>query len=188
MAGKSKGKKQTGNSAETSDSSNSDDIEALKALLDEKEAEVSELKEQVLRQKAEFDNFRKRSRREMDDFRKFAVENIMFDLLEVCDNFERALVSFRKAEDVKSVVDGVDMVFKQLISILGKEGLKKIECEGKEFDPNLHEATHHVETAEHPDNVVLEVCRPGYEFNSKVIRPAMVTVSRNSSDRNNSDN
>jgi len=187
MAGKSKGKKQANDPGLTSDSSGAenesgampDDVEKLKVLLEEKEAEVSELKEQVLRQKAEFDNFRKRSRREMEDFRKFAVENIMLDLLEVCDNFERALSSFRKAEDVESVVNGVEMVFKQFISILEKEGLKKIECEGKEFDPRLHEATHHVESDKHPDNTVVEVCRPGYVFNSKVIRPVMVTVSRN---------
>lgn len=186
MAGKSKGKKQTEKSSEASDSSVADEVETLKALVEEKEAEVSELKEQVLRQKAEFDNFRKRSRREMEDFRKFAVENIMFDLLEVCDNFERALISFRDAEDVKSVVNGVEMVFKQLISILEKEGLKKIECEGKEFDPYLHEALHHVKSDQHPDNTVVEICRPGYEFNSKVIRPAMVTVSRNPSDQDKS--
>ncbi|MBP2030959.1 molecular chaperone GrpE [Methanohalophilus levihalophilus] len=186
MAGKSKGKKQTSDSKKSSDSSVKDELEDTKALLEEKDAEVLELKEQVLRQKAEFDNFRKRSRKEMEDFRKFAVENIMFDLLEVCDNFERALFSFRDAEDVKSVVNGVEMVYKQLISILEKEGLKRIECEGKDFDPHLHEATHHVESDQHPDNMVVEVCRTGYEFNSKVIRPAMVTVVRNPSEQDKS--
>jgi molecular chaperone GrpE len=191
MAGTSNINKETNNSGESSDSSGAetesdqmpDDIEALKITLEAKEAEVSELKEQILRQKAEFDNFRKRSRREMEDFRKFAVENIMFDLLDVCDNFERVLFTFRKAEDVESVVNGVEMVFKQFISILEKEGLKKIECEGEEFDPHLHEATQHVESDQHPDNTIVEVCRPGYEFNSKVIRPARVAVSRQSSNK-----
>lgn len=188
MACKSKRKKQTDKTSDTPETPDSsvadeDEIETIKALLEEKKGEVSELKEQLLRQKAEFDNFRKRSKREMDDFRKYALENIILDLLEVCDNFERALTSFRDAEDVKSVINGVEMIFKQLISILEKEGLKKIECEGKEFDPHLHEALHHVKSDQYPDNTIVEICRPGYEFNSKVIRPAMVTVCQNPSDQ-----
>lgn len=192
MAGKSKGKKQTDKSEgapEVSDtksdsSSLSEDIETLKRDLEAKEAEISELKEQLLRNRAEFDNFRKRSRREMEEFRKFAVENVMFELLEVYDNFERALASCRNTDDVDNIIAGVNMVFKQFVSILEKEGLKRIECEGKEFDPQLHEAALHVENDEYPDNTVIEVCRPGYEFHSKVIRPASVIVSKNVSKQN----
>jgi molecular chaperone GrpE len=148
-------------------------------IIKQKEAEISELKEQLLRQRAEFDNFRKRSRREAEDFRKFAAEGIMFELLEVYDNFERALASCRKTDNLDDVIAGVEMVFRQFVSILEKEGLKKIECEGREFDPAFHEATSHVETTEYPDNTVMEVCLPGYELHSKVIRPAVVTVSKN---------
>lgn len=144
------------------------------------ESQIAELKEQTVRQRAEFENFRNRSQREKEDFRKFALENVMTELLEVYDNFERALESAKKAEDVGSVIEGVDMVFKQFVSILEKEGLKKIDCNGKEFDPHFHEALMHVQTTEHADNHVVDVCKAGYELNSKVIRHAMVTVAQNS--------
>ncbi|AKB85813.1 nucleotide exchange factor GrpE [Methanococcoides methylutens] len=143
------------------------------------DSEIMELKEQLIRQRAEFENFRKRSIREKEEFRKFALENMMVEMLEVYDNFERALESAKKTDDVKSVIEGVEMVFRQFISILEKEGLKKIDCVGKEFDPHLHEAMMHVQTTEHPDHHVVDVCKPGYELNSKVIRHAMVTIADN---------
>ncbi|WP_440953463.1 nucleotide exchange factor GrpE [Methanococcoides sp. FTZ1] len=143
------------------------------------DSEILGLKEQLVRQRAEFENFRKRSIREKEEFRKFALENLMVDMLEVYDNFERALESARKTDDVKSVIEGVEMVFRQFVSILEKEGLKKIDCAGKEFDPHLHEAMMHVQTTVHPDQHVVDVCKPGYELNSKVIRHAMVTVADN---------
>ena len=142
--------------------------------------EIDELKEQLMRVSADFANFKKRSTREKEEFRKFAVENFMVELLEVYDNFERALDASKKAESIESVVEGVEMVFKQFVSILEKQGLKKIESKGVEFDPYLHEAMMHVETNDHPDNVVIDVYKSGYELSSKVIRPAMVTVSKNS--------
>jgi molecular chaperone GrpE len=143
------------------------------------DSDIMELKEQLIRQRAEFENFRKRSVREKEEFRKFALENMMVEMLEVYDNFERALESSKKADDVQSVIEGIEMVFRQFVSILEKEGLKKIDCTGKEFDPHLHEAMMHVQTSEHPDNHVVDVCKPGYELNSKVIRHAMVTIADN---------
>ncbi|MBN1134837.1 MAG: nucleotide exchange factor GrpE [Methanosarcinaceae archaeon] len=144
-----------------------------------KEDEVAKLKDQLLRLSAEFDNFRKRSIREKEEYRKFAIENIMIELLEVCDNFERALDSAKKAESVDSVIEGVEMVFNQFVSILKKEGLERIKCEGCEFDPHMHEAMTHIETSEQQDNTIFEVHRSGYMLHSKVIRPAMVTVVKN---------
>ncbi len=141
--------------------------------------QLTELKEQIIRQRAEFDNFRKRSIREKEQLRKFAVEDLMVRLLDVCDNFERALESGKKADDVNSVVEGVELVFKQFTSILEQEGLERIRCEGEEFDPHLHDAMSHIETCEYPDNCVMEVCKPGYMMNSKVIRHAQVMVSKN---------
>ncbi len=141
--------------------------------------QLTELKEQLMRQRAEFDNFRKRSIREKEQLRKFAVEDLIVRLLDVCDNFERALESGRKSDDVDSVVDGVEMVFKQFTSILEQEGLERVRCEGEEFDPHLHDAMSHIETSEYPDNCVVEVCKPGYMMNSKVIRHAQVMVSKN---------
>ncbi len=142
------------------------------------EDEIAELRDKLLRLSAEFDNFRKRSIREKEEYRKFAVEQIIIELLEVYDNFERALESAKQTDDISSVITGIEMVFKQFAGILEKEGLQKIECEGNEFDPHLHEAMMHVEHPEHEDNTVVDVCKPGYYLHSKVIRPAMVTVSK----------
>ncbi len=144
------------------------------------ENEVAELRDKLLRLTAEFDNFRKRTAREKEEYRKFAVEQFMIELLEVCDNFERALESAKQTDDVSSVIKGVEMVFKQFVGILEKEGLQKIQCEGAEFDPYLHEAMMHVEHPEHDDNIIVDVCKPGYYLHTKVIRPAMVTVSKKS--------
>lgn len=172
-----------------SDESNkNEDLEESKSVDSEKAAsgdeaaenkEIDELKEQLMRVSADFDNFRKRSIREKEEFRKFAIEEFMLELLEVYDNFERALDASKKAESIESVVEGVEMVFKNFVSILEKQGLKKIESKGVEFNPHLHEAMMHVETSDHPDNTVVEVYKSGYELSSKVIRPAMVTVAKN---------
>jgi molecular chaperone GrpE len=142
------------------------------------EDEAAQLREKLLRLTAEFDNFRKRSIREREEYRKFAVEQIITELLEVYDNFERAIESAKQTDDIESVVKGVEMVFKQFTSILEKEGLQKIECHGEEFDPNLHEAIMHVEHPEHEEGKVVNVCKPGYYLHTKVIRPAMVAVSK----------
>lgn len=164
-----------------------EDVEALKENASDStedlqtscDSQIAELNEQIMRQRAEFENFRNRSLREKDEFRKFSLEKIMVELLEVRDNFERALESAKKADDVNSIIEGVEMVFKQFTSILEKEGLKMIDCDGKEFDPHFHEAMMHVQTTEHADNHVVDVCKAGYELNSKVIRHAMVTVAQN---------
>ncbi len=142
------------------------------------EDEAAQLRDKLLRLTAEFDNYRKRSIREKEEYRKFAVENLILELLEVYDNFERALESAKNSDNIESIITGVDMVFKQFTSILEKEGLEKIECSGAEFDPHLHEAMLHIEHPEHDDNTVIDVCKSGYYLNSKVIRPAMVTVSK----------
>ncbi|WP_340818936.1 nucleotide exchange factor GrpE [Methanolobus sp. WCC4] len=142
------------------------------------EDEAAQLKDKLLRLTAEFDNFRKRSSREKEEYRKFAVEQIIMDLLEVYDNFERAIDSAKQTDDISSVITGVEMVFKQFTGILEKEGLQRIECVGNEFDPYLHEAMMHVEHPDHDENTVIDVCKPGYYLHTKVIRPAMVTVSK----------
>ncbi|MDK2831473.1 MAG: molecular chaperone GrpE [Methanolobus sp.] len=142
------------------------------------EDEASQLRDKLLRLTAEFDNFRKRSAREKEEYRKFAVEQVIIELLEVYDNFERALESAKQTDDITSVITGIEMVFKQFTGILEKEGLEKIECKGAEFDPYLHEAMMHVEHPDHEENTVIDVCKPGYCLHTKVIRPAMVTVSK----------
>lgn len=129
---------------------------------------------------ADFDNFRKRTARQMEENRKAVLEQVFLDFLEVTDNFDRALKSAKTAEDMSSIVSGIEQLSRQFFSILEKYGLEKIESEkASEFDPHRHEAVQHIETSEVPDNTIVEVYKTGYALNSKVIRPAMVSVARN---------
>ncbi|WP_440956261.1 nucleotide exchange factor GrpE [Methanosarcina sp. Mfa9] len=141
------------------------------------------LRDQLSRLAADFDNFRKRSARQMEEYRKTVLEKVLLDFLEVSDNFERALKSSRSTEDMASVINGLEQLSRQFDSVLEKHGLEKIECEkAVEFDPYKHEAVQHVETLEIPDNTVFQVYKSGYALDSKVIRPAMVSVARNPGD------
>jgi len=142
--------------------------------------ENAKLRDQLSRLAADFDNFRKRSARQMEENRKTMLEKVLLDFLEISDNFERALKSARSTEDMASVMNGLEQLSRQFDSVLEKHGLEKIECEkAVEFDPHKHEAVQHVETFEIPDNTVFQVYKSGYALDSKVIRPAMVAVARN---------
>jgi molecular chaperone GrpE len=137
------------------------------------------LKDQLFRLAADFDNFRKRAARQMEENRKVVLEQVLLDFVEVTDNFDRALKSAKTAEDMSSIVSGIEQLSRQFFSIFEKYGLEKIKSEkASEFDPHRHEAVQHIETSEVPDNTILEVYKPGYALNSKVIRPAMVSVAR----------
>ncbi len=138
------------------------------------------LKDQLLRLAADFDNFRKRTARQIEETRKAVLEQVLLDFLEVTDNFDRAIKSTKTAEDMSSIASGLEQLSKQFFSILEKYGIEKIESErASEFDPHKHEAVQHVETSELPDNTIVEVYKAGYALNSKVIRPAIVSVARN---------
>ncbi|MBC7085205.1 MAG: nucleotide exchange factor GrpE [Methanomethylovorans sp.] len=160
------------------DVSVTDGAPSLQEQLCMKDQEIAQLKDRLLRLTAEFDNFRKRTIKEKEEFRKFATEKLILELIEVYDNFERALESAKNTEDVSSIVKGLEMVFKQFVSILEKEGLQKMECLGAEFNPHEHEAMMHVEHPDHEENTIIGICRPGFYLHSKVLRPASVTVSK----------
>ena len=137
------------------------------------------LKDQLFRLAADFDNFRKRTARQMEENRKAALEQVLLDFVEVTDNFDRALKSARTAEDMSSIVSGIEQLSKQFFSILEKYGLERIKCEkAGEFDPHRHEAVQHVETSDVPDNTIVEVYKSGYALNERVVRPALVSVAR----------
>lgn len=138
------------------------------------------LKNQLFRLAADFDNYKKRTARQTEENRKAVLEQVLLDFLEVTDNFDRALKSAKTAEDMSSIISGIEQLSRQFYSILEKYGLEKIKSEkASEFDPHRHEAVQHIETSEVPDNTIVEVYKPGYALNSKVIRPAMVSVARN---------
>ncbi len=138
------------------------------------------LKDQLFRLAADFDNYRKRTARQMEENHKTVLERVLLDFVEVTDNFDRALKSAKSAEDMNSIISGIEQLSKQFFSILEKYGLEKIKCEKTtEFDPHKHEAVQHIETSDVPDNTIVEVYKPGYALNSKVVRPALVSVARN---------
>jgi len=151
----------------------------LEQQLKEKEAELEEINRRYLRLAADFENFRKRTRQEIEEIRRFAAEDLLQELLPVLDNFERALASAR-AVFPENVVTGIDMIYRQFLNVLGQNGLKPIEAVGKQFDPVYHEAFEQVETDEWPDGSVIEEVRKGYLLNERVLRPALVKVARNS--------
>ena len=131
-----------------------------------------------MRTAADFDNFRKRARRELEDARKGGREEILRDLLPVFDNLERGIQSAKQAADVKAVTDGLQMILKQFDATLGKLGISKVGTIGQSFDPGIHEAIQQVETSEHPPGTVVAEVQPGYMAGDRLIRAAMVVVAK----------
>lgn len=156
------------------------DAESLKKQLQEKTQESEENYNRFLRMQAEFDNFRKRTAKEREELYYTSLEKVVAELLPIVDNMERAIASFRSNGLDSSYVDGVDMIQKQLFAVLEKNGLKEIEAEGMDFDPNLHHAVMQVEGEAAEENKVKAVLQKGYFLGSKVIRPAIVQVVVNS--------
>lgn len=152
--------------------------EAQASEAEESQAEQNRLREQLLRTAADFDNFRKRSRREIEDARTRGREELLRDLLPVFDNLERAVVHAEQATDAKAVADGVRMVLRQFTDTLGKIGIERIESVGKPFDPNFHDAFQQMETSEHPPGTVVAELQPGYAMGDRLIRAAMVMVAK----------
>jgi molecular chaperone GrpE len=144
----------------------------------EAKAEAAKLRDQLLRTAADFDNFRKRSRREIEDAGRRGKESALKELLPVFDNLERATQHADGAGDGKSVADGLRMVMKQFDLTLDKLGVKRIVAVGQPFDPSLHEAIQHVESADQPAGTVLTEVLAGYAMGDHLLRAAMVVVSK----------
>ncbi|MBW2619363.1 MAG: nucleotide exchange factor GrpE [Deltaproteobacteria bacterium] len=139
---------------------------------------IARLKDQILRLHAEFDNYRKRTEREMASFRKYAQESLIKDLLPQIDSLELALKHSREAGPDEALVSGLEMTLKGLMDTLTKLGLSRVEAEGQPFDPGLHEAVMCQEDPDHEENTVLQQTQTGYLLHDRLIRPAMVIVSQ----------
>jgi molecular chaperone GrpE len=146
--------------------------------LEAAKAEVAKLRDQLLRTAADFDNFRKRSRRELADMEKRAREDLIKDLLPVFDNLERATAHAETATDVKALADGIGFVMRQFIDTLSKIGIERIKTQGEPFDPAFHEAVQQFETTEHPPGTVMHEVQAGYKQGDKLVRPAIVVVAK----------
>ncbi len=158
----------------------SDGYEALVRLMKENE----ELKDRSLRAAAEMENLRRRTAREIQDARAYAIANFARDMLAVSDNLRRALDAVPAQSDaadasgLSSLVEGVEMTERTMLSTLERHGVKKLEPEGERFDPNFHQAMFELPNAEVPANTVVQVVQPGYRIGERVLRPAMVGVSK----------
>jgi molecular chaperone GrpE len=136
------------------------------------------MKDAWLRTAADFDNFRKRSRKEMDDARRGGREDLLRAVLPVFDNLERAIQSAQRSSDVKAMADGLSMVQRQFVEALSREGIARVPTVGQPFDPSVHEAIQQVETSDHAPGTVLAEVQPGYMQGDRLMRAAMVVVAK----------
>jgi molecular chaperone GrpE len=146
--------------------------------LAEAQAEAARMKDAWIRSAADFDNFRKRTRKELEDARRAGREDLLRAVLPVFDNLERAIQSALRTKDVKAVADGLAMVQRQFVEALGREGIVRIPTVGQAFDPSVHEAIQQVETSDHAPGTVLAEVQPGYTQGDRLMRAAMVVVAK----------
>lgn len=154
-----------------------DAVSTVQRELEEQRKLADENYQRYLRTQADFDNFRRRSRQEKEDFAKYASGKLIEQLLPIVDNFERAIAVSKDTSDHDALLKGVDMIFRQLDNVLAGEGLKAIESVGQPFNPEFHQAIMQVESDEHEEGTVIEEMQKGYMLKDKVLRPAMVKVS-----------
>ncbi|WP_082659645.1 nucleotide exchange factor GrpE [Aureimonas sp. AU40] len=157
--------------------------EALQGRVAELEAENADVKDRLVRLAADMENLRRRTEREVKDARQFAVANFARDMLAVSDNLARALQAIpegaREADaGLQTLAEGVELTGRAMQSTLERHGVKKLEPEGQRFDPNFHQAMFEIPNAELPNNTVVQVVQEGYAIGERVLRPAMVGVSK----------
>lgn len=152
--------------------------------LDDLRREAEELRQQMLRALAEAENVRRRAQRDVSDARQYAVTSFARDLLNVADNFARAVASVQHVEaqslppELKALLDGVQMTDRELKSVFERHGIKPIDAVGQKFDPNLHQAMYEIENTEVASGTVVQVVQLGSMIGDRVLRPAMVGVSK----------
>jgi molecular chaperone GrpE len=150
----------------------------LEVRLQEKEQEAKDHYDRYLRLSAEVENFKKRAEKEKGETYKFANENLLKDLLPILDNLERALEHGQEAENSKALLEGLEMVHKGFWAVLEKYGVTRVDALGEEFDPNQHEAVMVQEEAGRPPGLVIAQLQKGYRLHNRLVRPAMVVVSK----------
>lgn len=155
------------------------ELAALHAELDAAKQQIDENKDTVLRAKAEVENARRRAEADVEKARKFALERFAGELLPVLDNLERAMsAADSENEAVKPLLEGVEMTHKGFIDTVQKFGLELVDPQGESFNPELHQAMSMQESGEFEPNTVMAVMQKGYTLNGRLLRPAMVMVSR----------
>ncbi len=166
-----------------SEDENVEEIEDIAKDIEDTEAEIEneleELNQQYLRLAADFENYKRRVTKERADSIAYGNEELIKEMLSVLDNLQRALEHTEQQDDAKPVIDGVKLVQKQFVSALEKFGVQPIDAsKGKEFDPMLHQAIEHAESDEIAPGLVLSEMLPGYTLKERLLRPALVVVSK----------
>ena len=155
-----------------------DPLKEIQRELESARQETKETYDRFLRISAEFENYKKRSAREMDDFRKFANQSLIKEMLAVVDNLERALVSSNGNSSVdKCMTDGVNLTLREILKVFEKFNVKSIKSIGQPFDPNFHQAMMQEETDDYPENTVITELQKGYMIHDRLLRPSMVVVA-----------
>lgn len=158
--------------------------EESKDPLELAQEEAAQMKDKLMRTLADFDNYRKRSRREVSDAEKKGRDSLLKDLLPVFDNLERATAhataggELSDPQAIKGLVEGITLVMRQFQDALGRLGIEKVQALGQPFDPSLHEAIQHMETADYPPGAIAAEVQPGYKEGERLVRPALVVVAK----------
>ncbi|MGD0235442.1 MAG: nucleotide exchange factor GrpE [Syntrophorhabdales bacterium] len=155
-------------------------LEELKQKLEEKEKEAGELKERLLYQQADFENFKKLKAKEKQEALKFGNETLVKDLLPVIDNLERAIQHGCKSEDSKAIVEGVELTLNSFLKVLEKFGVTRVDALERGFDPNVHEAIAQEAREDKAPGTVVTELQKGYIMDGRLLRPSMVTVAKSS--------
>ena len=163
----------------TEDVAPGDPVKELEAKLDAKAEEAKDNYDRFLRVSAEFDNYKKRSARELEDFRKYANQSLLKEMLSVVDNLELAIHSADENQTHESSLkEGLDLTRREMLRVFEKFQVTPIESKGKAFDPTYHEAVMQEETDEFPENTVVTEMQKGYLIHDRLLRPAMVVVAK----------
>ncbi len=157
---------------ETSDAG----IETLAARLDEAEKTIADLKDTMLRERADIENQRRRLQRELEQSRRFANEGLLRELLTVCDNLEHGLAA--DTDNATALREGMQLTLKSLNKVVADHGLQVVDPAGQPFDPELHQAMSMVPSADHAPDTVVTVMQKGYVLNDRLLRPALVMVAK----------
>jgi len=168
---------------EVEESSEEAEVEEHKGLFgrknkkDKKDEKIEELTDKLVRQMAEFDNYRKRTEREKSQMYEVGAKDIIEKILPVVDNFERGLAAVTEEEKENPFVQGMEKIYKHMMTTLEEMGVKPIEAVGKEFDLNLHNAVMHIEDENYGENIVVDEFQKGYTYRDSVVRHSMVRVA-----------
>lgn len=155
------------------------DVEALQAQVEELTTALAGAKEQALRAQADAQNAQRRAEQDVEKAHKYGQEKLVLDMLPVVDNLERALASADKEDEAqKAVIEGVELTLKSLVDSLARHKVEAVNPEGEPFDPQLHQAMSMVENPDVESNSVIEVFQKGYTLHGRLVRPAMVVVSK----------